>query len=113
MSDSQGPSGKFTANDVRIMLSSPVYAYGINLLPADKVAEAVMQLNTELAQTMRQTGKRYTLDELDQEFQALLQALEASDGYTRGSDHPPLVPREMRLQSQLTTVEKLARGEKL
>ncbi len=32
------------------MLSSPVYAYGVNLLPAERVAEEVMRLNEQLTQ---------------------------------------------------------------
>ena len=35
------------------MLSSPEYAYGINLLPAERVAEEVMKLNVQLAQEVR------------------------------------------------------------
>ena len=36
----------FTAADVRLMLSSPVYAYGINLQPTEHVAAEVMKLIT-------------------------------------------------------------------
>jgi hypothetical protein len=43
----------FTAADVRLMLSSPVYAYGINLLSAERVAEEVMKLNVQFAQQIR------------------------------------------------------------
>jgi hypothetical protein len=39
----------FTVDDVRFILSSPAYAYGINLQPAERVAEAVMDLNSRLA----------------------------------------------------------------
>ncbi len=49
----QSPPGRpFTAADVRLMLSSPVYAYGVNLLPAERVAEEVMRLNTQRVQEM-------------------------------------------------------------
>ena len=50
-----------------------MYAYGINLLPAERVAEEVMKLNSQLAQAVRDTGATFTLDELDQRSQALLQ----------------------------------------
>ena len=66
-------SRKSTATDARFLLSSPVYAYGINLLPAERVAEEVMKLNSQLAQAVRDTGATFTLDELDQRSQALLQ----------------------------------------
>ena len=62
--------------DVYLMLSNPVYAYGINLLPAERVAEEGMKLNAQLAQEMRETGVTLTLDDLDQRFQALLRYLE-------------------------------------
>jgi hypothetical protein len=42
----QAPAGRsFTAADVRRMPVDPAYACGVNLLPAERVAEAVMQLN--------------------------------------------------------------------
>ena len=58
----------FTAGDVRFILSSPAYAYGVNLLPAERVAEAVMELNAQLAQEMRDTGAQFTVEELDGRF---------------------------------------------
>src|SRR5450759_3860653 len=62
----QAPTGQaFTAADVRLMLSSPVYAYGINLLPAERVAEEVTKLNVQLAQVKRETGATFTLADLD------------------------------------------------
>ena len=65
----------FTAADVRLLLSSPLYAYGINLLPAEKVAEEVMNHNSQLAREMRETGIMFTLDDLDQRFQAVMQLI--------------------------------------
>jgi hypothetical protein len=52
----------FIAADVRLTpsVSSPVYTYGINLQPAERVAEEVMKLNTQLAQDMRETGVTYS-----------------------------------------------------
>jgi hypothetical protein len=49
----QASTGRpFTAADVRLMRSSPIYAYGINLQPAEHVVEEVMMLNTKWAQQM-------------------------------------------------------------
>lgn len=76
----QAPPGQpFTAAGVRLTpgVSSPVYAYGINLKPAERVAEEVMKLNAQLAMVVRETGATFTLDDLDQRFQALLHQLEA------------------------------------
>jgi hypothetical protein len=113
MTDSNDTAGGFTAQDVRRMLSSPVYAYGINLVPAERVAAAVMQLNVQLAQQLRDTGTAFTLDELDRRFQALLHEPEASGKCMRAEDHPPIIAKEVWLQTQLRAIEKLARGEKL
>ena len=85
---------QFTSADVRLMLSSPVYAYGINLLPAQRVAEEVMKLNVQLAQEMRETGIIFTLDDLDQRFQALLQRLEDTGICSRGDPLLPVISKE-------------------
>jgi hypothetical protein len=105
--------GRMSAEDVRHMLSSPVYAYGINLVPAERVAAAVMQLNMQLAQEMRDSGATFTLDELDQRFQALLRELETSGQCTRAEDHTPIISKEVWLQTQIRAIEKLSRGEVL
>jgi hypothetical protein len=105
----------FTAVDVRLTpgVSSPVYAYVINLLPTERVAEEVMRLNTQLAQVMRETGAAYTLTDLDQRFTALLSQLETDGTCQRGEDYPPIITVEQWLQAQLVTIQRLARGEKL
>jgi hypothetical protein len=95
------------------MQASPVYAYGINLQPAERVAEEVMQLNTHLAQAVRETGATFTLDYLDQRIQALLYQLEDARICRRGEDYPPIITMEQWLQAQLVTIQKLARGEEL
>jgi hypothetical protein len=87
--------GKVSDEDVRRMLSSPVYAYGINLVPAEHVSAAVMQLNMQLAQELRATGTTFTLDELDRRFESLLQELEISGRCTRAEDHPPIIAKEL------------------
>jgi hypothetical protein len=113
MSNRQQPTKKFTAEDVRQMLSNPLYGYGINLVPTERVTEAVMQLNTKLAQAMHDTGEMFTLNKVDQHFQALFLELEKSGTCTREEDYPPLVSKDLWLQAQLKTVEKLSRGEPL
>jgi hypothetical protein len=70
MANEDGQFGKVTADDVRRMLSNPVDAYGTNLVPAERVAAAVMQLNVQLAQEMRDTGTAFTLVGLDRRFQS-------------------------------------------
>jgi hypothetical protein len=73
-----------TASDVRLMQSSPAYAYGISLQPAERVAEEVMKLNAQLAQQVRETGTTFTPVDLDQWFQALLQHPEDAVGMCQG-----------------------------
>jgi len=94
-------------------VSSPVYAYGINLLPAERVAEAVMKLNTQLAKEMREIGATFTLGNLDQRFQGLLHQLEVDGICVRDADCPPIITKELWLKAQLVVIQKLARGVKL
>src|SRR5437879_3419578 len=91
----------FTA-EVRLTpsVSSPVYAYGINLQPAERVAEEVMKLNAQLAQAVRDTCVTFTLDALDQRFQALLKQLEDTGICHRDVPAPPTITREQWLQAQ-------------
>jgi len=110
----QAPLGRaFTAADVRLVLSSPVYAYGINLLPAERVAEEVMRFNTQFAQNVRDSDATFTLDDLDQRFQALMQQLENDGVCQRGESQPPIITRGLWLKAQLVTIQRLARGEEL
>ena len=106
------PGQPFTAADVRLMLSSPVYAYGINLQPVERAAHEVMKLNTQLAQTVRETGVTFTLDDLDQRFQALLRHLEEDGVCQRGVDCPPIITKEQWLKAQLVTIQRLVSDEK-
>ena len=87
------------------MLSSPVCAYGINLVPAKRVAEEVMKLNTQLAKQMPEAGITFIVNDLDQRFQALLQRLENDGVCQRGEDYPPIITKEQRLQAQWSAVQ--------
>ncbi len=113
MSSQKRQAGKLTSADVCVMLSSPVYAYGINLVPAERVAKAVMQLNAQLAHEMRDIGATFTLNQLDQRFQALLRELEKSGRCTREEDYPPILSKDLWLQAQMKTIERLTRREPL
>ena len=110
----QRPSAarQFTAEDVRLMLSSPVYGYGINLMPAERVAEVVLKLNTQLAQKLRDTGTTFTLAELDQRFQALLQELEESGTCIREEDYPPIMSNISRVSLDRDTLHLHRLGAK-
>ena len=90
-----------------------MYAYGINLLPAERVADEVMKLKALLAQVVKETGVTFTLADLDQRFLVLLRQLEDDGICHRGESIPPIIPKEQWLQSQLVTIQKLASGEKL
>ena len=107
------PAGEaFTAEDVQLILSSPVYAYGTcGLQPTERVPEEVMKLNALLALLVRETGATFTLDDLDHRYQTLLRQLEDTGVFRRDEDLPPIITRELWLRAQLTTIQKLARGE--
>ena len=95
------------------MLSSPVYTYGINLQPTERVAEEVMKLNAQLAQIVRETGVTFTLADLDHRFQALLRHLEEDGTCQRSEPLPPIVTKDQWLKAQLVTIQKLANGVQL
>lgn len=109
------PRRKLNAADVRLTpgVSSPVYAYGINLLPAERVAEEVMKLSTQLTHEKWETAATFTLDDLDQRFLTLLKQLEADGICQRDVDYLPIITKEQWLQAQLVTIQKMAKGDKL
>ena len=84
-----------------------MYAYGINLLPAEHVAEGVMKLNQQLAQEMRDNGVTFTLDDLDQRYLALFKRLVDDGICLQGEDNPPIITKEQWLQAQLATIQRL------
>ncbi|MCL4504453.1 MAG: hypothetical protein M1140_00290 [Chloroflexi bacterium] len=56
--------------------------------PAERVAEEITKLNAQLAQTVRDPGAIFTLEERDQQFQALRQQLEDDGVCGRGESDP-------------------------
>jgi hypothetical protein len=96
----QTPTGRvFAAADVRITpgVFSPVYAYGINLQPSERVIEEVFKLNAKLAQVVRDTGATFTLDDLDERFQALWQQLQDAVICRRDVPCTPIIAKEQWL----------------
>jgi hypothetical protein len=82
------------------LLSSPAYAYGINLLPIERVADEVMRFNARLAREVLEDGTTSTLDDLDQRFHPLLKQPEDSGVCRRGEGLPPVVTKAQWLRAQ-------------
>jgi hypothetical protein len=59
---------------------------------------------------VRETGATFTLDGLDQRYQALLVRLEDSGVCHRGEDSPQIICKKQWLQAQWATIQKLAMG---
>ncbi len=108
---SRSHSASWTAEQVRDMLTNPIYGYGIVLEPAGVVTAQVQRLESALAQEQKERGKPFSLEELDQRFQALFRQLVEDGSCRREPDAPPLIKREEWLQAQQVTIERLARGE--
>ncbi len=62
---------------------------------------------------MKENGITFTLDELDQHFQALFKQLEDNGAFRCGVPAPPIITKEQWLQAQWVTIQKLAQGEEL
>jgi hypothetical protein len=71
------------------------------------------RLNAHLAQEVREAGITFTLDDLDHRFKELFKHLEDSGACRRGEDVTPIVTKELWLQGQWATIQRLARGEAL
>lgn len=93
------------------MLTNPIYGYGIVLEPRERVSATIQQFEEQLAVEQDQRGFAFTVQELDQRFQAFFVALVNSGSFTRGTDAPPLIPKETWLQAQQVAISRLARGE--
>jgi hypothetical protein len=97
--------------DVVGVLFNPVYGYGRLLLPADTVVSHVMLLNRTLAEKQTSLGRALTLDELDQEYTALMDWL-VSHGLCRHvQDVPTIISKEKWLQTQQAAIQRMAAGE--
>ena len=109
---SQPSKGRpWTASDVRNLLTNPMHGYGIVLEPIELVPAAVQHFEEQLADEQSQRGFGFTLQELDQRFQAFFTSLVESGSFKRGQDFPPSVPKETWLQAQQVAIGRLARGE--
>jgi hypothetical protein len=98
---------------MRFIISNTIQQNEIRIIKKYSVAEEVMRLNAELAQEMRETGATFTLNDLDQRFQALLRQMETECACHRGEPAPPIIPKQQWLQVQWVTIQKQTRGEEL
>ncbi len=106
----QGP-GRFTPEQVRDMLTNPIYGYGLNLQPSEKASEQVLALDRQIAEEVRRSGRAPLVDELDQRFQRLFQQLIDEGTCIRGPDAEALIGKEKWLQSQQARINRLVRDD--
>jgi hypothetical protein len=97
--------------DVVGILFNPVYSYGKLLLPSEIVVAHVFRLNEELAERQKSQGRAFTLEELDEEYTALMDRLVAQGLCWHEQDVPAVISKEEWLQTQQTAIERLAEGE--
>ncbi len=102
---------RWTASQVRDLLTNPIYGYGIALEPADRVPVEIQKFEEQLAAEQDQRGFGFTLQELDQRFQSFFASLVESGSFTRGPDAPLIVGKETWLHAQQVAIGRLARGE--
>ncbi len=110
-SRSMRPSYRWTGPKVRDMLTNPIYGYGVVLLPADQVPLAIQQFEEQLANEQSKRGFAFTLQELDERFQAHFKSLVESGSFALGRDAPPLIDKETWLKAQQVAISRIARGE--
>jgi hypothetical protein len=87
--------------DVLGNLFNPVYGYGRLLDPSEVVVVRVINLNEELAERQKTLGRTLTLDELDEEFTALMDDLVAQGLCRHIQDVPSIISKERWLSTQL------------
>jgi hypothetical protein len=102
---------QWTAAQVRDLLTNPVYGYGIVLQPVDRVPAEIQKFEAQLADDQNKRGFGFTLQELDERFQAFFTSLIESGSFTRGNDAQPIIDKETWLQAQQVAIGRLARGE--
>lgn len=101
----------WSANQVRDLLTNPMYGYGIVLEPTGQVPAAIQLFEQQLADEQNKRGFGFTLQELDQRFQAFFTSLVESGSFTRGNDTQPIIDKETWLHAQQVAIGRLARGE--
>jgi hypothetical protein len=107
------PSGEWQAEDVVSIIFNPVYGYGRHLQPLDTVVAHVLRLNRALAERQKSLGRTLTLDELDEEYTALMDRLVAQGLCWHEQDAPPLVSKEQWLRAQQVAIRRLVNGEEI
>lgn len=107
----KNPTREWQAEDVASVIFNPVYGYGRLLLPSDTVVAHVLGLNRALAERQRSLGRALTLDELDEEYTALMDRLVAQGLCRREADVPALISKEEWLGAQQVAIRRLVNGE--
>jgi hypothetical protein len=97
----------WTEQNVREMISNPIYGYGLVLEPMGDLVEAV----DDFVHALADRPDEYTVEALDREFQGLFARLEASGRFRRRPDAPPLVGKDEWLRAQLARIAGIRRGE--
>jgi hypothetical protein len=105
--------GEWQLDDVVDIIFNPVYGYGRLLLPTDTVVAHVLLLNRALAERQKSLGRALTLEELDEEYMALMDWLVAQDLCWHEQDVPALISKEEWLQAQQTAIQQLAEGKEV
>ena len=107
------PAREVQLDDVVDIIFNPVYGYGKLLLPTETVVAHVLLLNRELAEKQKSLGRPLTLDELDQEYTALMDWLVAQDLCWHEQVVPAFISKEEWLQAQQTAIQQLAEGKEV
>jgi len=93
--------------DLREIISNPIYGYGLVLEPMGDLVEAV----DDFVHALADRPEEYTVEVLDREFQGLFARLQASGRFRRRPDAPPLVGKETWLGAQLARIRAIRLGE--
>jgi hypothetical protein len=110
---SPSTSRELQLDDVVDIIFNPVYGYGRLLQPTDTVVAHVLLLNRALAERQKSLGRPLTLDELDEEYTALMDWLVTEDLCWEEQDVPALISKEKWLQAQQTAIQQLADGKEV
>ena len=73
----------------------------------------MLTLNEELAERQKSLGRALTLEELDEEFTALMELLVVQGLCRHVQDVPAIISKEEWLQAQQTAIQQLAEGKEV